>query len=458
MFSLFKLNNYIAAFAFFTFLCGVIFPWRDGLGDGYFAHQRIVQAGLLVFLASYLVIGAWRRLIFSVTDVRLKWGALLLYSGGMLSTLLAISTVHASLDYVHWVLLGILFISCVTIRDDIQVKYLGVIFLLLHGFLVFLAILYLIFSLVEGDPLQPTVIYPSAENIRFFNQVQVFILPLLLLALKHPRFSPLIFVLFLANVLLLCIGGARGAALVLCILLCIGFIAVPVLRGHIWRALFASVLAVALYLILLWLDVDGLHDISRSGSSGRIEMWVEIISGLQWHHLLWGVGPANYTLFTPQFIFGHPHNSVLQWILEWGGIATIGAAMIVGRILYKVFLHLRAVPNDYITLGLLLAWSAALAYSLVDGVIVMPIAQTLFVAFAGLLWGRTTRSAVRVDNTGTANVSMVKTCLVGCLVLLMTVPYVYLSSQYYLQQSSPESEVKGPRFWVNGVPLVWPKG
>lgn len=447
----------VVATAFALFIVGAIFPWRDGFGDGYFAHHRIVQLSLLVFVAIFLVSRAWRSTLASQTDSPFKLGAFLFYVGGLLSGLMAASVLHTGLEYLHWILLGILFISCTGIYSDTFRKPLTFTFLVAHGLLIFLSILYLLFALVEGDPLQANVIYPATENIRFYNQIQVFVLPLLLLLLKHPRVSFFAFIFFTANVLLLCIGGARGAALAVAIIIFMAAIVLPSLRTHIMRALLASVLAVIVYAFLWWFGVDGLRDISRSGTSGRAAMWLEIIQNLHWHHFIWGVGPAGYADFSHHFSFGHPHNSVLQWILEWGGISFLGAALMVSRILQKAVVYVKNSPNDVFTLGLLLSWSAALAYSLVDGVIVMPIAQTLFIAFAGLLWTRVSGfSKKKID--ATVNVLPVwKTCCIGILILLITMPYVYLASQYYVQQSSSLSDIKGPRFWINGTPLLLPQ-
>lgn len=460
-FELKKIHAVVVIF-FALFLVGVIFPWREVFGDGYFAHHRIVQLIFLTFIAVYLMSHQWRKAVIRREDKWLRIGAALFYAGGLVSLGLGMSVTQAGLEYLHWVLLGILFISCAGVSSDLYVKPLAIIFLVAHGLLIFLAILYLLFALLEGDPLQAIVIYPATENIRFFNQIQIFVLPLLLLLLKYPRVGYLAFIFFTANALLLCVGGARGAGLALSVILFIVAVAVPSMRGNVIRASLASLLSLIIYAILWWIGVEGLHDISRSGTAGRAEMWLEIIRNLQWHHLVWGIGPANYVLFGQLYSFGHPHNSVLQWILEWGGISFLGATLIVSRILYKATVYVKQMPSDLFTLGLLLSWLAALAYSLVDGVIVMPIAQTLFVAFAGLLWGRVSgRPASTTDaedaNNLTGPMNVVKSCMAGLLVLLITVPYIYLASQYYVQQSSTCSDTSGPRFWVNGTPLLFPE-
>src|SRR5690606_1529372 len=164
-------TDYIAATAFALFIIAAVSPWRDGFGDGYFAHHRIVQLSFLVVVAIFMVSGAWRNSIASQSDNQFKLGALLFYAGGLLSGLMAASALHAGLEYLHWILLGILFVSCTGIYSDTFIKPLTFTFLVAHGLLIFLSILYLVFALLEGDPLQANVIYPATENIRFYNQI-----------------------------------------------------------------------------------------------------------------------------------------------------------------------------------------------------------------------------------------------------------------------------------------------
>ena len=440
-----------------VYIISVIFPWRDGIADGYFAHHRFMQIGLMLYVALSFIY-ARQFVLVKHLDLSGCWGVAICYTGGLISAFFAFSSVHAGLEYLHWILLGALFYYClqVSFYDAKALPRLGISFLLAHGALVFLSCLYLLFALLNSDPLKASVIYPATENIRFFNQIQVFVLPLLLLLLKHPRFGLLTNLFFLANVLLICIGGARGAGLCLVLMLIWGWWFDRSLKKLIMRGALLSGIAVLIYIGLGLLQPVGLQDLSRSGTSGRLDMWIDLILRLDWHHLLWGIGPANYALLDDEFIYAHPHNSVLQWILEWGWLSFIGLAIVVSNIIVKSFKYLKLHPDDLITKGLFLSSSSALAYSLVDGVIVMPIAQTLLIIFLGLLFGRVFQGGETSSGLQSIQSSPWRSLLIGAIILLITVPYVYLASQYYLQQSSSYQNVVGPRFWINGVPLRWP--
>src|SRR5690606_16114482 len=97
----------VAVAAFALFIIGAIFPWRDGFGDGYFAHHRIVQLSFLAFLTICMVSGVWRTATLNQHDLQFKLGVLLFYVGGLLSGLMAICVPQAGLEYLHWMLLGI---------------------------------------------------------------------------------------------------------------------------------------------------------------------------------------------------------------------------------------------------------------------------------------------------------------------------------------------------------------
>lgn len=440
-----------------TFVVGTIFPWRDGFAEGYFAHHRIIQICLMVLVALSLI-NLRQSILIKHVGRSVRWGVAMCYIGGLISVVFAISSLHAGLEYLHWILLGALFYYCIqpSLLHEKSLSVLTGVFLVVHGALIFLSCLYLSFALLNNDPLKAAVIYPATENIRFFNQIQIFVLPLLLLLLKHSRFGLLASLFFLANVLLICIGGARGVGLCLVLLFFWGWLVDRSLKESVMRGALLSGIAILIYVGLWFLQPVGMHDLSRSGTSGRLDMWIDLILRLDWHHLLWGIGPANYALLDDKFIFGHPHNSVLQWILEWGGLSFIGLAIVISHIIIKSFKYLKSHPHDLMTKGLFLSSSSALAYSLVDGVIVMPIAQTLVIIFLGLLFGRVFQGGETSSELQTIKSSSWRSILIGFFVLFITVPYVYLASQYYLQQSASYQNVVGPRFWINGVPLQWP--
>lgn len=446
------------------FVVGTVYPWSYLLADNYYDHNRLLQILLLCALMLCWVSGGRRRRAGAVS--RDRWlivGFWLMVSGGAISLCLGLSFTAAFTNYCHWLLLFSLFLLCASMasRDAglIAGSLVGV-----QALAVFTGMLYLCFAVLLDDPLRAIVIYPGVDNIRFFNQVQVFVIPLLLFMLCRPKVGILAFVVLTANLLLLLVGSARGAGVISLLLLAsIGGL-LPQQRPRVYRAVAALLVAGVFYVGLRSLEPQGTY--ASAGSSERLGMWMETLDFLQWHNVLWGIGPGNYNQF--EIIYSHPHNSVLQFLIEWGATALAGAVLIVGRLLILAYRHIRRYPEDELTQALFAALVAGLGYSLVSGVIVMPVPQTLLFTFAGLVWGRVNlaeKSAVsrQTDREGgrriepSNSIRSWQSVLAALLVLVLTVPYMWFVSNYFLQATSVEGPHDGPGFWRNGAAFTMPE-
>jgi len=110
-----------------------------------------------------------------------------------------------------------------------------------------------------------------------------------------------------------------------------------------------------------------------------------------------GIGPMNFAA-TSNVYGNHPHSSLLQLLSEWGIPATVLCTSIVGALVWSFTRASRepaAGSNDHLPVlrcGVLAALIAALAQSMVDGVLVVPTSQVmLFLLFGwagGLLRAR----------------------------------------------------------------------
>lgn len=432
------------------FVVATVFPWVFAWADGYHNHQRLAQMSVLLLAAAMSVpTGINGHFLWLSHCSILCAGLLLFLLGGALSVWFSAFFFHALFEYLHWLLL--LMFACVTVawaKADKKILLFFTVLMVAQALGVFIAMLYLLFAFVRGEPINPEIIYPGVENIRTFNQIQIFVIPLLVFFLAHRRISQILFIVLYANFLLLFVGGGRGVALVL-LLLFLWMLCVSRLRPRIYKALVAVALAGGTYGLLLYFGVAGMQEIYRVGSSGRIEMWMEIVHALSLKYLLFGIGPNGYALFTQSFLSAHPHNSVLQILLEWGGIALLGVGAVVARVLYATYKYVARHKGDELTQALCATWLVALAYSLFDGVIVMPIAQTLIVVFAALLWGRVRSEGAVGENKGLGYRGVLS---VAVCVLVVCMPYVWLASTYYLQQMDSD-DVRHPRVWTKREPL-----
>ena len=97
----------------------------------------------------------------------------------------------------------------------------------------------------------------------------------------------------------------------------------------------------------------------------------------------------------------HPHNSVLQLMAEWGLPAALLILAVTG---YGLLCWLRKFNIDNLqhktkldcnlAIALIFTVMCSFAYSLVDGVIVMPISQVLMFTIIGLMIGYYTKDNV----------------------------------------------------------------
>lgn len=132
--------------------------------------------------------------------------------------------------------------------------------------------------------------------------------------------------------------------------------------------------------------------ITRQTISDRTDLWDICIRMIEFHPFV-GVGPLHFYWYTT--LDTHPHNSLLQLAAEWGLPATFIMIGIAGYGFYSWFKkfnynNLRAQPKFERNLTVMIFFTVITnsAYSLVDGVIVMPISQILMFTIIGLMIGQ----------------------------------------------------------------------
>jgi putative inorganic carbon (HCO3(-)) transporter len=126
--------------------------------------------------------------------------------------------------------------------------------------------------------------------------------------------------------------------------------------------------------------------------SNRGALW-RLAIGYMVDHPFLGIGPMHFAYWTRE-IAASPHNAVLLWLAEWGVPA---AALMVflwawGGLAYAAFVKRQATAGltDFTALfrtALPAALTGASAQSMVDGVFIALVSQTLFVLLAGWVLG-----------------------------------------------------------------------
>lgn len=320
-------------------------------------------------------------------------------------------------------------------------------------------------SYIQADPINWPLPFSGFSNIRSFNQYQIWTMGLVYLPLLLTKNSKTKLALILILSLwwtLLFYSASRGAilALTMALLFCgILFrgLAVPFAR---WLII-SCVIGLCLYWLFFyglphWLDSQGIFNtMMREGDNGRGELWLLCVQFIHQHPLL-GIGPMQYAWNSQTY--GHPHNSILQLYAEWG----IVAASIICCIGFTGFIKWISGFNRLINTKnldtysqqniILLTFSltAGILYSLVDGVIVMPISQVMMFFVIGLMIGQY-RQLHSASNALTLSYTAVKITFFSVFAVIIFVVYPDVISGIKSSTFSSGQSAPGTRFWLEGL-------
>lgn len=196
-----------------------------------------------------------------------------------------------------------------------------------------------------------------------------------------------------------------------------------------------------------------------TNTSGRLELWhyaIQYIIDNPWL----GIGPMHYAYY-PGPTHAHPHNSLLQWACEMG----IPSTLLVISLIYsglaawiKKFYRLTNEKKMYVPshlwIALFCSLCSGLIYSLVSGVIVMPLSQIMMVLIAGWMLGIYFQDQPAKPVSQKQHIAFM--LLAGAT--LITLTYTVLPSllpRLISYQDLPYQDYPtfAPRFWkIGGIP------
>ena len=237
-------------------------------------------------------------------------------------------------------------------------------------------------------------------NVRFFNQYQLFIFPLMAIPLTMDvpivsKYKKMLFGLLVCWWALLFLTGGRGAL--------IAITAAILVSSLVYRRAsisfvktqgFSAVFGIIVYGFLInFVYTSSESMILRSDVSRRIDLWERAID-LIVQNPFFGVGGMHYA-WPPNYLSNHPHNSVLQIASEWGlpaALAVLGLFLYslvcwIRRFNYKTVSGRNGEVNPQMIVVLFCSLLAGAIYSLVSGVIVMPLSQIMAALVIGLMFG-----------------------------------------------------------------------
>lgn len=443
-----SLEKFIILLLFSLFFLLSLVPLIPITSYDYHNHQRISQIFFLLcinFLFIYCFLSnndSPKRL--SQNKRHFPLFITFIFSG-CLSSLMSMEQSFSLLYTFHISLLILTMYYVSTINDKKPVLFIIYALLITHTSLVLICLLNIIFTLSEQQPLNPYIIYSGFINIRFFNQVQVFVLPFLVLLLKFKSIQRIVFIILFLNLLLIFIGQARGALL--------SFLAFSIFALALKTTLKKQVRIGLVCFFLSCITFYGLDSLNRGGaeilrtsSSGRIDLWFNTLSNLSLKHLFIGNGPGVFEMSLGSSApFSHPHNSLIEILNEWGLIALICILIVVFKTFKEAIAHLKKYKKDIITESLFYSFAIGITYSLFSGVHVMPVSQTLLFIMWGLLLGR-----INKKSNQSLTINKYLKALIAILFIFAWYLYLQKAISIYNNIDPDKGYIYGPRFWSVG--------
>lgn len=314
---------------------------------------------------------------------------------------------------------------------------------------------------------------------RFFNQYQLWTLPLLTLvllvdhpALKNPRLRFSLWSLAIVWWGMCFTTNGRGAIVAV---IASFIITLLIFRKQAWSflkiTLLLMLLGAAFYQILFHLipfliTDETVHSVKnnaqtfaiRMTSSGRTTaLWPTAIQFITENPWL-GIGPMHYSAWNGEEILAHPHNSLLQIAAEWG----LPSLAIFVFLLYRVFhgwcrrFNVHSLKDQQNNLNLAIiaitfSLCSAFIYSLFGGVFIMPMSHLTGMLVCSFAIAIYQENAPLTEQKTTRH-----HWLLTLIFAIFAISYFWLLSPELIPRlvdntfmSKIEIDVSGPRFWLN---------
>ena len=455
-------------------LAAVLDIWHIGLN--WHDQQRLYQVFILIVVSSICIFSS------PLSLPRNAFIALIvIFSLGLLSTLLAQYPLWAAKEWARYIGLLLLVLFVARAMQEQQVTrallYMLAIISFFNAFQFLVAYLAAIISglyVFDAD-----VLFNGFSNPRFLNQFQMLLMPMLAyLSLTHwkniGRYQrPLAALFFSILIVHWCIAftlGGRG----LWLGLAVSHLAMLLFFPRFWRLLAIQAAAAVIGFVLFYslfvfipnlLELDPtLRDSLRVGLSKRDVIWQQAWSLFLQNSLL-GVGPMHFSAY-PNGVAAHPHQVVLQWLAEWGLIATLLATSIASWGMWHGLQYLRAksalsnsakavtqADAQPLDAALWISIAGALVLAQVDGVFVMPYTETWLAILIGIALGRWSTHPQPMSFTQhlTVRLLALPVILVFGYLMLYEAPNIANDIQTHVETYNTGY---APRFWSQGwIPM-----
>ncbi|MEX0681392.1 MAG: O-antigen ligase family protein [Balneolales bacterium] len=417
----------------------------------------------------------WLHVWFALPRIT-RWGLAALLLLGILSSLNALAVRYALLEMSVFVMLFVWAIAvagCYRKFPQLAtILILGTVLLCTFFYSIKFFTSYLIYLFVEGALLWPAGdMVLGFSHVRFFNQIQTWTIPLLILAiwLLPPKYIVLKWCLSgLASIWWMLVFAADARGTIIASSFAIFSIAVLYRKqafSWVYLQIVTSVSGFFLYLLLFRIPSgEAGSGLIRYGGTGRLNMWSNAESLIRQDPVL-GVGPMHYGYFENQFAFAHPHNAYLQFAAEWGMFSFLILFMIILYGYYALFRQNHDVCKKeqggvamVVRTGITASLLAAAVHASVSGIIVMPMSQMYMALIPGWALG-----IYFLDKKNTSMVlpkysEWLLRLLLLCAIIFMVwgtskdVLTLNKDQETYREEHNPQRFA--PRFWHQGL-IEW---
>jgi len=339
------------------------------------------------------------------------------------------------------------------------------------------------------------LLFPHFGNIRFFNQFQIWLIPIVLAPLVMLKINnrATCFSLYLISglwITILITSQSRGAqlAVILALIITIGVYG-PASRRLLKVSMTTIGIGISFYLLLFKLipnfisfllekniaSTNLVRVVDKSESSVvRLQLLKQSFTHIL-ENPIFGIGPMHTAYYPGQH--AHPHNSLLQicsefgipfcllsagllaiFIWRWIRFSKISKKSNTQQQTFSSIYQSKLENNQQLGIALFFSLIAGLIYSLVSGVFVMPMSQTMLFITVGLMIGLLNAQGVQASSISTFK-SVSLQIMVGILaigLLLTTLPHLTTRVLHpFFATYMPEYTV-GPRYWELGGLLQQP--
>ena len=418
------LHIFLALFFAITLL-----PFVPNLSYDYHNSQRVFQ--FILLLSSLLFFSNMEIKLVNV-DTGVKYAFYLFIALNIVSSLLSNFRVSSLFNVLHYIgLFYLVLYICQLNKNSLKIIWISL--FLAHSALILFCFLNLLFTLIERSNLSAHLIYMKFDNIRHFNHVQLLVLPFSLYLTKNKKFKAIVFSLLTINLLLLFVGGSLAILLLFPLIFLLLYLLN--LRTYLNKYLYSILLSLLFYLcIYLYLPINE-NEASYFSTSGRFEMWWSSISeGL---NLFTGIGAGNYIYRVNATVLSHPHNAIIQIFVESGILSGILIIFILGKIFLAQFNNRNdRTEAEKIYFLTFICW---IVYSLVSGLMVMPVTQVIACLLLGSLMCETK-----------CDIPIAMSKWNKFYLLLFSAVYGIMFYFSFIQLNADTPKMAGPSFWSAG--------